>query len=101
MKPIDVLRSLDAIFSNADIYPPLMREVEPGRWIGDVSDAEYVVVEWRDSEFVGICYDGHQFGTLNALMEDLETIHRQFHNEKKYRAEEILPDRIIMMDTDY
>ena len=97
MRAIDVLRALDIMFSNANIYPPLMREIKSGQWVGDVSDEEYVVFEMKNDELVGISYDGHQFTDLSALEEDLEIIHSDFNN-KRYKIEEITQDRIIILN---
>jgi hypothetical protein len=101
--PIEVLRIIDAIFSNAGIYPPRLQEIEKGKYAGDVDDGEYLYFKWNDG-LVGVSYDNHVFDNLDALEKSVVEIHNEFKNKaNNVSAQEdmpIIPDRIIII-SDY
>lgn len=98
----EVLVALDIVFSNAGIYPPLMKEVAKGQWSGDVSDGEIIVFEWRNDELQGIIYDDVELKNTYALSNCVGLIHKEFMRKKnEIRFEEIVPDRVFVLNGDY
>jgi hypothetical protein len=93
----EVLVAIDIVFSNAGIYPPLMKEVQKGQWVGEVDDGEVLVFEWRDGYLLGIIYDGVELRNTFALGNCVGEIHREFLRKKnEIRVESITPDRVFI-----
>lgn len=93
----EVLVAIDIVFSNAGIYPPVMKEVQKGQWVGEVDDGEMIVFEWRNDELLGIIYDGVELRNTFALGNCVGEIHREFVRKKnEIRVETITPDRVFI-----
>lgn len=98
--PTDVLRALDIIFSNLNIYPPRMLPIDKEKWVGDVSDGERVFFKFNQEGLVGISYDEVVFDKFEDFEKSVLDIHTKFMKRQGIRVETILPDRIVVLEED-
>jgi hypothetical protein len=99
--PNDVLRALDQLFSGYNIYPPLMIEVLPNKWEGDVSFDERIFFRWDKEEgLLGVFYIDVLFEGWEYFEKAMLQMHRSFLAEQeksKMRVDVLLPDSIIII----
>ena len=101
LHPNDVLRALDQLFSGHNIYPPLMIEVIPNKWEGDVSFDERIFFRWdKEDGLLGIFYINVLFEGWEYFIAAMPKMHKQFVRDQensKMRVDVLLPDSIVII----